>query len=90
MMADFTGLPEFSQSCGSVKPTDLAHVGEADANRIEAILMLARGIADKDGNRLGVRVPPAFALAVINCIGADNPQAAAGAILSGGNARTVP
>lgn len=80
-MAILPDPDEFSWSCGSIKPADLTGLTPHQADQVEAVMMLARGVTDGDGKRLLIRLPPSAAWAIINAIGADRPQAEAARIL---------
>jgi hypothetical protein len=71
----------FKWSCGSVSAVDAQSLSPSDHKRVEAIMMLALGVCDEEGRKVGIRVPPSFAVAVIRALGADEPVSEASEII---------
>lgn len=72
--------PEYEWSCGTVSPPVTTSVREAD--QIEAIMMLSRAVTDEHGKFVMLRIPPSFALAILQVVGASRPQEAAVALMT--------
>lgn len=64
--------PEDEWSCAGNHSGDLN--GTADASKAEAIMMLSCMMRDKEGRRIGYRMPAALAVAIVNAFGCGDPE----------------
>lgn len=65
-----------AMSCGGITPDLVEQVAKLDpkvAEKLEAILVLARSLKDGNGKLLFMTLPPALCLAIIRTLEDENP-----------------
>lgn len=68
---------DWGWSVGEYDAKAVAAADKALASKIEAVLILARGVTDEHGKVVMFRIPPALALAIIDTLACADPLARA-------------